>query len=101
VRDRASYAFGLVSVATILEVRDGRVTAAHIALGGVAHKPWRARAAEAALVGAPATEAAFLAAARAELAPARGLRDNAFKIELAQRVMVDTLLKLTALQEIR
>ncbi|MCY0387434.1 xanthine dehydrogenase family protein subunit M [Robbsia sp. Bb-Pol-6] len=101
VRDRASYAFALISVAAILEVRDGVVTEARISLGGVAHKPWRARAAEALLVGGPATEAAFLAAAQAELAPARGLRDNAFKIDLAQRVVVDTLIKLTSLQEIR
>lgn len=72
-----------------------------IALGGVAHKPWRANAAEAALKGGPATEAAFRAAALAELASAQGLRDNAFKIELGQRVITDTLVKLTALQEIR
>jgi xanthine dehydrogenase YagS FAD-binding subunit len=101
VRDRASYAFALVSVAAVLEVQDGVVKEVRIALGGVAHKPWRANAAEAALKGAPATEAAFRAAAQAELAPARGLRDNAFKIELAQRVITDTLVKLTALQEIR
>jgi xanthine dehydrogenase YagS FAD-binding subunit len=101
VRDRASYAFALISVAAILEVQDGVVKEVRIALGGVAHKPWRATAAEAALKGGPATEAAFRAAARAELASARGLRDNAFKIELAQRVITDTLVKLTALQEIR
>jgi xanthine dehydrogenase YagS FAD-binding subunit len=101
VRDRASYAFALISVAAALEVRDGVVQAVRLALGGVAHKPWRASAAEAALLGARATEAAFLAAAQAELASARALRDNAFKIELARRVIVDTLAKLTALQEIR
>jgi xanthine dehydrogenase YagS FAD-binding subunit len=101
VRDRASYAFALISVAAVLEVQDGAVKEVRIALGGVAHKPWRANAAEAALKGGPATEAAFRAAAQAELAAARGLRDNAFKIELAQRVIVDTLLKLTAVQEIR
>jgi xanthine dehydrogenase YagS FAD-binding subunit len=72
-----------------------------IALGGVAHKPWRAHAAEAALKNAPATEAAFRAAAQAELASARGLRDNAFKIELGERVMTDTLVKLTTIQETR
>jgi xanthine dehydrogenase YagS FAD-binding subunit len=101
VRDRASYAFALISAAAALDVQDGVVKEVRLALGGVAHKPWRATAAEAALKGGPATEAAFLAAAQAELASARGLRDNAFKIELAQRVIVDTLVKLTALQEIR
>jgi xanthine dehydrogenase YagS FAD-binding subunit len=82
-------------------VQDGVVKQVRIALGGVAHKPWRANAAEAALSGAPATEAAFRAAASAELASARGLHDNAFKIELGRRVITDTLVKLTALQEIR
>jgi xanthine dehydrogenase YagS FAD-binding subunit len=101
VRDRASYAFALISVAAALEVQDGVVKELRIALGGVAHKPWRAKAAEAALKGGPATGAAFRAAAQAELASARGLRDNAFKIELGQRVITDTLVKLTALQEIR
>lgn len=101
VRDRASYAFALISVAAALDVQDGVVKDVRLALGGVAHKPWRATAAEAALNGSPATEAAFRAAAQAELASARGLRDNAFKIELVQRVIVDTLAKLTALQEIR
>ena len=101
VRDRASYAFALISVAAALQVQDGVVAEVRIALGGVAHKPWRANAAEAALKGGPATEVAFHAAAQAELASAQGLRDNAFKIELAQRVITDTLLKLTALQEIR
>jgi xanthine dehydrogenase YagS FAD-binding subunit len=65
-----------------------------IALGGVAHKPWRAERAEAALRGGPATEVAFRQAAETELAPARALRDNAFKIELAKRVIADTLGKL-------
>jgi len=101
VRDRASFAFALVSVAAVLEVQGGVVRDVRLALGGVAHKPWRAKAAEAMLKGGPTTEAAFLAAAQAELASARGLRDNAFKIELAQRVIVDTLAKLTAAQEIR
>ncbi|MFM0739260.1 xanthine dehydrogenase family protein subunit M [Paraburkholderia xenovorans] len=101
VRDRASYAFALISVAVVLDVQDGIVKEVRITLGGVAHKPWRAKAAEAALIGGPANAAAFRAAAQAELASARGLRDNAFKIDLAQRVIADTLLKLTALQEIR
>jgi len=98
VRDRASYAFALVSVAAGLELEGGLVTDIRIALGGVAHKPWRASSAEAALRGGPATETAFRAAAAAELASARGLRHNAFKIDLAQRVIIDTLVKLTALQ---
>lgn len=101
VRDRASYAFALVSVAASLDVRDGMVQNVRLALGGVAPKPWRAHAAEAALQGAPANEAAFRAAAQAELANARPLRDNAFKIELAERVIVDMLVKLAALQETR
>jgi xanthine dehydrogenase YagS FAD-binding subunit len=101
VRDRASYAFALVSVAALLDVEEGVVKQVRVALGGVAHKPWRARAIERALAGGPATEAAFRAAAQAELASARALRDNGFKIDLAQRVVVDTLMKLTALQETR
>jgi xanthine dehydrogenase YagS FAD-binding subunit len=101
VRDRASYAFALISVAAVLDVQDGIVKEVRIALGGVAHKPWRAKTAEAALVGGPATEAAFRAAAQAEFSAGRGLRHNVFKIELGQRVMTDTLVKLTALQEIR
>ena len=99
VRDRASYAFALISIAAALEVEDGHVKDVRIALGGVAHKPWRAMAAEAALKGSPADEAAFRAAAETELAPAQGLRDNAFKIELAKRVIADTLTKLAALRE--
>jgi xanthine dehydrogenase YagS FAD-binding subunit len=96
VRDRASYAFALVSVAAGLEMKGGMIKDVRIALGGVAHKPWRAERAEAALRGGPATEAAFRQAAEAELAEARALRDNAFKIELAKRVIGDTLGKLAA-----
>ncbi|MBV9654740.1 MAG: xanthine dehydrogenase family protein subunit M [Acetobacteraceae bacterium] len=92
VRDRASYAFALVSVAAALDVGpDGTIRDVRIALGGVAHKPWRAFAAEAALRGLPATEASFRAAAEAELKDAAGLRHNAFKIELAKRVITATL----------
>ncbi|MFS0773990.1 FAD binding domain-containing protein [Sphingomonas sp. 1P08PE] len=91
VRDRASYAFALVSVAAALSVEDGRVADVRIALGGVAHKPWRAADAEAALRGGPATAAAFHAAAEAELADAVALRDNGFKIELAKRAIVAVL----------
>jgi xanthine dehydrogenase YagS FAD-binding subunit len=91
VRDRSSYAFALVSVAAALEVDGGLVRDVRLALGGVAHKPWRAFKAEAALRGQPASADSFRAAAAAELADARGLRDNAFKIGLAQRTMVAVL----------
>ena len=94
VRDRASYAFALVSVAAGLEMEGGTIKDVRLALGGVAHKPWRAERAEAALRGGPATEATFRRAAEAELAQAQPLRDNAFKIELAKRVIADTLGKL-------
>ncbi|MGH7921201.1 MAG: FAD binding domain-containing protein, partial [Candidatus Dormibacteraceae bacterium] len=79
VRDRASYAFALVSVAAVLEVADGKVADVRIALGGVAHKPWRAQTAEARLRGRPATEEAFRAAAEAELETATPTEGNAFK----------------------
>ena len=94
VRDRASYAFALVSVAAGLDLEGGVIRDVRLALGGVAHKPWRAHAAEAVLRGRPATESLFEEAAQAELAPAEPLRDNGFKIALAQRVIVDTLAKL-------
>ena len=98
VRDRASYAFALVSVAAGLEMEGGMIKDVRIALGGVAHKPWRAERAEATLRCGPATEDAFRQAAEAELAPAQALRDNAFKIELATRVIADTLGKLAKAQ---
>jgi xanthine dehydrogenase YagS FAD-binding subunit len=94
VRDRASYAFALVSVAAVLDVEGGRVREVRIALGGVAHKPWRATRAEELLRGAAADEAAFRRAVDAELAQAQPLRDNAFKIPLARNVVVRTLLDL-------
>lgn len=95
VRDRASYAFALVSVAAAIEVADGTIADVRIALGGVAHRPWRAVTAEAALRGQPATAESFTAAAEAELAEARPLRDNAFKVDLARRTIVATLADLT------
>jgi xanthine dehydrogenase YagS FAD-binding subunit len=95
VRDRASFSFAVVSVAVALEVDDGVVVDCRIALGGVAHMPWRARRAEAALRGAPALEATFAAAAAVELAAAEPLRDNAFKVPLARNVLVATLRELT------
>lgn len=94
VRDRASYAFALVSVAAALAVEDGVVTEVRLALGGVATKPWRAHIAEELLLGTEATEEAFRRAAEAELAPAVGGPQNAFKIELAQRTIVATLRQL-------
>jgi len=95
VRDRASYAFALVSVAAALDLENGKVRDVRLALGGVAHKPWRARKAESVLRGAPANEASFAAVADAELKDARGLRDNAFKIELAKRTIVACLNELS------
>jgi xanthine dehydrogenase YagS FAD-binding subunit len=94
VRDRASYAFALVSVAAALDVVDGVVRDVRIALGGVAPKPWRATKAEKMLRGAPATEHHFRAAAEAELVDARPLSGNAFKIPLARNVMTSMLLDL-------
>ena len=94
-RDRASYAFALVSVAALVAVEDGAIHDVRIALGGVAHKPWRATQAEAALIGQPATAATFRAAADAELAQAQTTEANAFKVPLARRLIVGTLLELT------
>ena len=95
VRDRASYAFALVSVAAALELDGGTVRDVRLALGGVATKPWRAWKAEEALKGSPATADSFRAAAEAELADARPLRDNAFKVELARRTISAVLDELT------
>jgi len=95
VRDRASFAFALVSIAAALRVEDGVVREVRLALGGVAHTPWRSRAAEQALVGQPATEESFAAAADAELAAATPLRDNTFKVPLTRNLVVRTLLELT------
>lgn len=91
VRDRASYAFALFSVAAALTVEDGIVNEVRLALGGVAPKPWRARTAEAALRGGPATPERFRRAAEEELADAMPLSDNAFKIELAKRTITAVL----------
>jgi xanthine dehydrogenase YagS FAD-binding subunit len=94
VRERRSFSFALVSVAALLELRDGVVADARIALGGVAHAPWRAAIAEAALRGAPLDEETVLRAADAELAQARPLRDNGYKVRLARNLIVSTLLDL-------
>jgi xanthine dehydrogenase YagS FAD-binding subunit len=95
VRDRASYAFALVSVAAAVDLADGQVKDVRLALGGVAHRPWRAFAAEKALRGASASEESFAAAAEAELRQATGLHHNAFKVDLAKRVIVHTLRELS------
>lgn len=91
VRDRTSYAFAVVSASASLRLEGGRIGEARLALGGVALKPWRARAAEAALTGAEPTERSFARAAEAALAEARPSGDNAYKIELARRLIVRTL----------
>ena len=95
VRDRASYAFALVSVAAELTFAAGRIATARIALGGVAHKPWRARRAEQVLVGAVADQQAFAAAAEAELADAQPLPGNEVKVEPTRRTLVSQLRMLT------
>jgi xanthine dehydrogenase YagS FAD-binding subunit len=91
VRERTSYAFAVVSAAAALRTEGARITEARVALGGVALKPWRARAAEAVLAGQPAGMALFRRAAEAALADAAPSGDNAFKIELARRVVVRAL----------
>ena len=88
VRDRNSYAFALVSVAVVLDFSDGVIQKSHIALGGVAHKPWRAEQAEKRLAGKKLEPELLRAAAEAELRDAKGYTNNAFKIELAKRSIV-------------
>ena len=98
MRDRASYAFALVSVAAALELDPAKkITSARIALGGVAHKPWRAQKAEQELLGKNADENTFRAAAEAELAAAKGYSHNQFKIELAKRTIVRALTTVTGM----
>jgi xanthine dehydrogenase YagS FAD-binding subunit len=94
VRERASFSFALVSVAAALEVVDGQVRDVRIAFGGLAHKPWRAHAAEALLRGSAANEESFRHAADIELAQAEPLRDNGYKVELARNTLVSTLVEL-------
>ncbi|MGP3952398.1 FAD binding domain-containing protein [Streptomyces sp. 7N604] len=91
VRDRASYEFALTSAAAALELEDGMVREARLALGGVGTTPWRARAAEGVLHGAPATTETFRAAARTVVEGARPVPGTAFKVELAQRTVVRIL----------
>jgi xanthine dehydrogenase YagS FAD-binding subunit len=91
VRDRASYAFALVSVAAALELQDGMVKSARVVLGGVAHKPWRPTEAERMLTGKRLERAGIEAAAAAAVRDAKPLHDNAFKPELARRAIVRAL----------
>jgi xanthine dehydrogenase YagS FAD-binding subunit len=91
IRDRQSYAFALVSVAAGLEMERERIQSARLALGGVAHKPWRSLDAEKALIGAVATPDSFARAADILLQGAKAYEHNAFKIQLAKRGIVRAL----------
>ncbi|MFD7299026.1 FAD binding domain-containing protein [Streptomyces sp. NPDC059897] len=95
VRERASYAFAIGSVAAAVDVQDGVVRDARIALGAVASRPWRARAAEAALIGKPAEGATFAAAADAELAAAEPLPDSTYKVPLMRNLIIALLTELS------
>ncbi|MER5252138.1 MULTISPECIES: FAD binding domain-containing protein [unclassified Streptomyces] len=95
VRERASYAFAIGSIAAALDVQDGVVREVRLAFGAVASRPWRAREAERALTGGPATAEAFAAAADAELAAARTLPDNGYKVTLMRNLVVALLTELT------
>jgi xanthine dehydrogenase YagS FAD-binding subunit len=95
LRDRASYEFALASAAVVVNVEDGRVARAQIALGGVGTKPWRSTEAEDLLVGQPAGEPAFRRAADAALRDARPQSQNGFKVELARRCLVHALKEAT------
>ena len=98
VRDRASYAFALASAAVALGVRHGTIYDARVALGGVATRPWRSREAEAELIGKPATEATFRAAAAVAMQGATPREHNAYKIALAQRTLVRALQRVAEAQ---
>lgn len=91
IRDRASYAFALISVAAALDLDGDVIRGARLALGGVAHKPWRDKAAEQLLIGKPVSRDSFAAAADALLADAQPLEHNAFKVKLARRAIIRAL----------
>lgn len=91
VRDRASYAFALVSVATALDIENGIIRGARVVMGGVAHKPWRSVAAEEILVGAKVNQETFRAAAEAAVKGAQPQKHNKFKVEMAKRAIVRSL----------
>ena len=95
VRDRSSYAFAVVSIAAAFDLEDGQMTNARIALGGVAHKPWRADRAEGVLEGGTPDAELFAKAADAELAEAVGQGHNDFKIDLSKRLIIAALRDLT------
>jgi xanthine dehydrogenase YagS FAD-binding subunit len=97
VRDRTSYAFALVSVAAAFEMDGGQIRQARVVLGSVAHKPWRSREAEAALVGGGASEESFRRAAEAALTGAKPLAHNAYKVELGKRAVVLALMRASGL----
>ncbi|NED85001.1 xanthine dehydrogenase family protein subunit M [Streptomyces sp. SID11233] len=94
VRERASYAFAVGSIAAALDVRDGTVAEVRLAFGAVASRPWRARAAERALTGGPASAEAYAAAADAELAAAQALPENGYKVTLTRNLVVAVLSEL-------
>ena len=91
VRDRSSYAFALVAVAAALDLKDGKINDVRLAMGGVAHKPWRLTAAEAFLKGKEATKANFEAAAQLAMKDAKGYGENDFKLKLAPNTIVEAL----------
>jgi xanthine dehydrogenase YagS FAD-binding subunit len=96
IRDRLSYAFALVSVAAALELEGDTIKEARLALGGVAHKPWRDPSAEAALRGQAANQATFTRASDLLLCDAKGFEHNAFKIDLARRAIIRALTQAAA-----
>jgi xanthine dehydrogenase YagS FAD-binding subunit len=100
LRDRTSYAFAVVSVAVGLEMTDGRISDARLALGGVAHKPWRVPDAEKLLIGGPADRQSFERAAQAILSGAKGFKYNMFKIELAKRAVVRALQQAVDMEDV-
>ncbi len=91
VRDRASYAFALISVAAALDIQNGIIKDARLAMGGVAHKPWRLTAAEQLLKGKPATVATFEQAAQVAMQGAKAFKDNAFKLQMAPASITEAL----------
>jgi xanthine dehydrogenase YagS FAD-binding subunit len=91
VRDRASYAFALVSVAAALDMNGKIIKEARLAMGGVAHKPWRLKEAEKALAGKPATEETFRQIAEIAMQGAKAFKHNAFKLKLGPNVIVEAL----------
>ncbi|MFT3675636.1 MAG: xanthine dehydrogenase family protein subunit M [Chitinophagaceae bacterium] len=97
VRDRASYAFALVSVAAALDIRDGKIVTARLAMGGVAHKPWRLFEAEKALIGKAPAVPAFEQAAQIAMKDAKGYGSNNFKLKLAPAAIVEALSKASGL----